>query len=26
MYGRSRYTDEAFEISGGDDEDLVVED
>lgn len=26
MYGRSRYTDEAFEISGGDDDDLVVED
>ncbi|CUA85400.1 MULTISPECIES: DUF413 domain-containing protein [Pseudidiomarina] len=27
MYGRSRYTDDAFEISGGgDDDDLVVED
>jgi uncharacterized protein YifE (UPF0438 family) len=28
MYGKSRYTDDAFEISagGGDDEDIVVED
>ena len=26
MYGRSRYTDDSFEIAGGDDDDLVVED
>ncbi|MBY6064330.1 hypothetical protein CWI80_09380 [Pseudidiomarina sediminum] len=26
MYGRSRYTDEAFEVSGSDDDDIVVED
>lgn len=26
MYGRSRYTDDALELSGGDDDDLVVED
>ncbi len=26
MYGRSRYTDDAFEVTSSDDDDLVVED
>lgn len=26
MYGRSRYTDDAFELSGADDDDIIVED